>query len=189
MNWLPTETTTSPAVEPITREEAKLYAKIDLSDDDALIENAIVSARRWIERYTGLRLISQTIVMRTRKLYGCVVPLPCAPLQSITSIAYLDSSGAQQTLSPALYREQLFGRAPQIERNPTASWPEAYSVADAVSVTAIAGYGAATSDLPGEILHAMRILVAHFYDNRDGAEPPPAIGMLLDDFRTFWAIG
>jgi uncharacterized phiE125 gp8 family phage protein len=52
--------TTAPTSEPITRDEAKSFLRVDISDDDTLIDNLIQSAREFCEEYTGRTLINTT---------------------------------------------------------------------------------------------------------------------------------
>ena len=51
---------TPPAVEPVTLAEAKLHARIEYSDDDALVTSLIVSARRYCETVIRAAFIAQT---------------------------------------------------------------------------------------------------------------------------------
>lgn len=186
MRWLETETTAGPATEPIDRTEADEHGRIDGTASDGYVDGLIVAARRWVERYTGSRLITQTVVMRANRFCGRALRLPVAPLQSVLSLAYLDTAGDQQTLSSSLYRIQLGGLAPRIELRPGECWPETYCAADAIEITAVAGYGSAAADVPEEIRHALKILVGHFNDHRDGTAPvPPAVAMLLANYRVF----
>lgn len=52
------------SVEPITLAEAKKHLRVDSSADNALIEDAIVSAREWVEGYTGVLLTRRTVTER-----------------------------------------------------------------------------------------------------------------------------
>ena len=48
-----------PAVEPLSLAEAKSWIKVDASDEDALIQSLIVSARLAVEAATNRLLITQ----------------------------------------------------------------------------------------------------------------------------------
>ena len=50
---------TAPSVEPITLSEAKLFAKIDVPDDDTLVTDLIAAARKRVETWKGWALIQQ----------------------------------------------------------------------------------------------------------------------------------
>lgn len=47
--------------EPITLSEAKLYLKVDYTDEDALITSLIKSVREHVENFTGLALVAKTV--------------------------------------------------------------------------------------------------------------------------------
>jgi len=47
-------------IDPISRTEAKNWMRIEYNDDDTLIDNLIDSARKHIEKLTGIALTSQT---------------------------------------------------------------------------------------------------------------------------------
>ncbi|HHI82152.1 MAG TPA: hypothetical protein ENJ99_03285, partial [Rhizobiales bacterium] len=51
---------TPPAIEPVSLVEAKAHLKVEVSDDDSLIDGLITTARQHIERQTGKALIDQT---------------------------------------------------------------------------------------------------------------------------------
>ena len=51
---------TPPAVEPITATEAKLHARIDISDDNSLVGDLITTAREYCEGVNGHAFITQT---------------------------------------------------------------------------------------------------------------------------------
>ena len=48
-NAIQTQITSEPATEPVSLAEAKLYLRVDSSDEDDLITSMIVSARQMIE--------------------------------------------------------------------------------------------------------------------------------------------
>lgn len=56
--------TTEPTTEPITRQEAKDYARIDFSDssNDGVIDGLIQAARKYVEQVTGRALATQSIL-------------------------------------------------------------------------------------------------------------------------------
>ncbi len=139
----------------------------------------ITAARLWCELYTERAFITQTWdlaldygfptsgVCRNRRL--C---LPRPPLQTVTSVTYVDTAGTPQTWSAALYTVL----APQ---GPTAGWgaivpvfgqvyPSTQSVAGAVTVRFVAGYGAAAA-VPPAIKSAMKLLIGNWWANREGA--------------------
>lgn len=129
-----------PTAEPISLEEAKLHCRIDadITDDDSLVTGLISAARRHVENVTSRFLITQTVR----------ATLPClpkeialrAPLRKVTSITYLDSAEAQQTLPPADYVVDSSELPGIIRRAYAATWPATYIHPQSVKVDFIAGY-------------------------------------------------
>ena len=182
MTWLATVTTVEPSEEPVTVAEAKAHCRVTASDEDTQFGNWIKAARQHIERECSIRLVTQTVVMRGDGLTA-LERLPVAPIQSVSSVAYLDSNGATQTLAGADYTAVLYGLDPTIRKAAGAMWPVTYDARDAVTVTAVAGYGAASA-VPMDIKHAILLMVETMFHNRGSlAELPEAVGYLLAPFR------
>lgn len=163
---------TAPATEPITTSEAKTHLRVDFSTDDTYIDTLITSARQFTESYVG-----QTLVTTTWDLYldgfgdcdyrvGDYIRLPMGPVQSITSISYLDENNASQTWTSTKYRldtATLPGRVLPVVGE---TYPTTYPTTNAVTIRFVAGYGAASA-VPLSLKHAVKILVAHLYENRE----------------------
>lgn len=189
MSWLETVVTTEPAAEPITLDQAKAQCRAEgTTADDALLDSYIKSARMHAEKYCGIRLITQTIKMRCSSFCD-LASLADAPLQSVSSVEYLDTDGALQTLDPAVYQPVLYGLSPRIRLKTSQTYPSAYRADDAIIVTAQAGYGAANA-VPAPITHAIKLLVGQWYDNRAPIavgesvnELPNSVAALLSNYR------
>jgi uncharacterized phiE125 gp8 family phage protein len=180
VSWLPPVVTVAPASEPITKAEAKLHLKVDGADDDELIEGLVSACRSQIEKQCGIRLVTQTVVLRCSSFCD-FIDLPVAPIQSVSSIAYLDSTGVEQTLSTDVYETVLIGLEPQIRLKINQSWPSIRTATDAIRVTAVAGY---VTQEP-EILAALKLTLSAFYDNRAEGDLPKGALSLLENSRRF----
>jgi uncharacterized phiE125 gp8 family phage protein len=157
--------TTAPAIEPVTLTEAKLHLRVDHTADDSLITALIVAAREQSEAFTSRAFIEQTITL-TFDEFPDSFALPRPPLVSVTSIAYLDSTGASQTLSDTLYRVDTQSEPGRITVAYGQSWPVTYDVTGAVTVVYKAGYGTLAASVPASIKHAILMMVESFYENR-----------------------
>ena len=188
MNWLPVEVTAGPASEPLSVADATVHVKADASDaeDQAYILALTKAARAHVESWTGLKLVSQTVKCRADCFWDRMT-LPVAPVSAVTGITYLDGAGASQTLSTDIYSTALYGLAPLVYRQTNQSWPSTFRSPAAVTITATVGY----STLPEEIGHALKLLVATWYDQRSGVSDKPlieaahAVASLLTNFRIF----
>lgn len=105
---------------------------------------------------------------------GGNIALPVKPVQSV-SISYLDQAGVSQVFgtfsgSPLAAEEYSLLRDdndPQIILNLNQQWPQTAGVQNAVTVSVVAGYGDAASDVPELMKAGILLLCGHFYENRE----------------------
>jgi uncharacterized phiE125 gp8 family phage protein len=137
---------TSPTYEPISLACAKLWLRVDSTTEDALIGSLLMAARSIVEQITRRALVAQTWDWRLSEFPGAEreLRLPKAPLQSVTSITYLDGAGALQTWSTDAYDvsapagpEAQMGR---VQLAAGVNWPDTYDQLNAITVKFVAGY-------------------------------------------------
>lgn len=164
---------TAPAEEPISRAQAKLHLRVDDGDtsQDAIIDALIVAARRWCEQYTGRALVQQTWDLRLDRVYG-EIQIGKVPVQSVTSVSYIDTDGNTQTLSTTLYDVDVYSEPARITKAFDEVWPDYRAVPNAWTVRFIAGYAIGSpadyaQNIPGELLAAMKLVIGHLYENRE----------------------
>jgi uncharacterized phiE125 gp8 family phage protein len=198
-----------PATEPITLDEAKAHLRVDLTDDDALITALIVAARQYAESETGRSLITQSwrLVLDgfpggrgpgtngsiSSLLPGNAILLDQAPVQSISSIQYLDTGGAWQTLPESEWVAELQSAPARITPAFGKTWPAVLPQIGSVKVEFVAGYGEASA-VPQGIKIWMLLRLAALYENREEVsamrqgkiEPLPYVDRLLDAYRVIW---
>jgi uncharacterized phiE125 gp8 family phage protein len=157
---------TGPAVEPITTAEAKSHLNVSGTSKDAYIDSLIVTARGQIERYLNRALITQS----WKVYYDCwqkELLIPFGSLSTLTSVKYYDIDGNLQTLSTDYYWVLSTTDPARIIRKYDATYPELqYGRPDAIEIAFTAGYGATSSAIPGEIKHAMKLLITNLYENK-----------------------
>lgn len=180
MSFLPTLVTVAPATEPVSDTEAKDHLRIDGTDSDAWLDLAIPAARKLVEKYTGTKLITQTVVMRCSD-WCDLIDLPVAPLASVSSVAYLDTTGTEQTLSTDVYEAVLIGLEPHIRLKVNQSWPSLRCATDAIRVTAVAGASSAEE----EVKQAIVVTLAAWDEARSMGGLPDAAMALLENSRRF----
>lgn len=193
---------TGPSVEPITLAETREHLNLTAAGspathaDDDLLNNLIAAARELVDGrdgFLGRALISQTWDLKLDRLREPItVPLP--PLQSISSITYTDTDGNAQTLASTEYQVTGvggFGKGKVVEAYGK-SWPSTRNIPEAVTVTFVAGYGAAAANVPEPIRTALKILVATWYENREAlvtgtiaTQLPLSVQMLLAPYRVY----
>ncbi len=194
---------TAPTVEPITADEAKLHLRVFHSDEDALITALIVAARQHVEAYTHRALISQTWDYKL-DVFPCgyeygddAIWLPNAPLLTSTApvVTYQDTAGVTQTWASSNYTVDApagpHARKGRIFRNYQTLWPVTRPVWNAVTVRFLCGYGPLGSDVPEGIKAAMKLLIGHWYANRELvvdariSDIPMTVDALLWPFKSF----
>jgi uncharacterized phiE125 gp8 family phage protein len=180
---------TAPTVEPVTLDQAKLHARVDIDTDDDLIEALIEAARHWVEGQTHRALCTQTWDFTFDEFPCRELRLPLAPVSSVASVTYVDSSGVEQSLtgSPAEYQQVVNNDHPYIVPLYNETWPEARCQPNAVTVRAVCGYGAAAA-VPAPLVQAILLLVGHWYESREAAGPsatelPFAVEALISPYR------
>ena len=76
----------SATAELITLAEAKLYLRVDATEDDLLISEIIVAVRTHTEHSIARSLVQQSWRVEYRECLPTDVTLPMRPVQSITSV-------------------------------------------------------------------------------------------------------
>lgn len=158
--------TVDPAVEPVSLTEVKQHSRVDLSDMDVELQRLIVGARQHVEETTGRSLITQTWEYTLDRLPE-LIKLPRGPVQSVTSIEYVDLNGVTQTVDSSIYRVDTKSRRARITEAHNQSWPSVRDVTGAVTITYVAGYGSTAESVPQPIRHAIMMLVAHWVENKE----------------------
>lgn len=171
---------TAPTVEPVTLADAKLHARIDGSDEDDLIEQMIVAARQNAEHITERALAPTTFCLYLDAFPAGGVKIPMPPINAISSVQYVDTSGDLQTLDASNYSLDDAQEPAWLLPAHGVDWPSTLDVANAVRVTFMAGYAAA--DCPAQIKSYMLAVVASLYRQRehiaDGSRLPRSVEFL-----------
>ena len=180
--------TTDAAAEPCLAADVRAFLRMDDTSEDALISSLIKVARRQVELAIGRKLLNQTVTLTCDDFPAGDWELPFPPI-SVVSIAYRDSAGATQSVTTHTLRNGSQPNLPAILQEPTAGWPAVDDYPGSVTLTLTCGYGAAASSLPEGLIHAVKLLAGHYYENRNVVVPenlkklPMHIDALLDEYR------
>ena len=151
--------TVAPIEEPITLQVAKDFLRVIETDDDTEIQAMITSAREYAENYTNRQIKSATYELYLEE-FSETIQLPKNPIQSITSIEYMDESGVYQTLDSASYYTYLDNEITTIFFE---DMPDHKDHKRAIKITFVSGYSA----VPESITAYIKILVSTLYENRE----------------------
>lgn len=161
------------------------------SHHDSQVSSLVLAATKVVEDRTGRALVSQTWEM-TLDRFPLTGPrrivLPRPPLSSVSSITYVDSDGASQTLSSSNYRVSTHREPGTVEESYDTTWPTTRDIQEAVKVTFVAGY-ANLESVPEALKQAILLIVGHWFGNRGDEEMsarfslPPAAVHLIEMYR------
>lgn len=175
--------------EPITRQEAKDYLKVDSTDDDTFIDTLISAVREFVEEETSTALVVRNYIEYRDKwpVKPDVIELQMNA-EIIAAVQYL-KDGSYVTLAlDTDYYQSNFNGLPKLE--PKGNWPnDIDDRLNAVKVT----YSA--TPLQGSInpalKQAMYLLLAHWYDNRSAVtygtaiELPIGYKRIINNYKSY----
>lgn len=164
---MPRALVTLPSAEPVTLSEAKAHLRVTASDEDSLITALIFAARNWAENFTQRALMTQTWDVLL-DAFADEMELPLPPLQSVTSVKYLDTAGVEQTLASTEYTVDTAAERGLVRLAYGKAWPATRAQANAVTIRVVAGYSA-TNPLPGAIKGACLLMLGELYARRETA--------------------
>jgi uncharacterized phiE125 gp8 family phage protein len=186
---MPSILLTGPASEPLTLAEAKAFLRVDIDDDDDIITALIVGSRIHVEAQTRRALITQTWrAVRDAWPADGLIALAPAPLQQVTAARVYLEDGTTQSIDLTAF---VVDKASAPARLAFAPWalPAPGRAIAGIEIDMTVGYGAA-SDVPEPLRQAIRLLVAHWYENRGLvavgstiAQLPVAATALMAPFR------
>lgn len=164
---MPRVLVTPPAEEPVSLVETKGRLRITETGEDSSINSMISTAREWAEKFTQRALITQTWDYKL-DAFADTMEIPLPPLQSVTSVKYLDTAGVEQTLANTEYTVDTAAERGLVRLAYGKSWPATRVQANAVTIRFIAGYGAAAA-VPSTIKDACLLFVGELYARREHA--------------------
>lgn len=163
IDWAAVGVVTAPVGAPVSVESMKGHLRIRSDDDYIYLSELIAAAVALIDgpKGIGFALLPQTWRYTLDRFPSGVIELPGAVVSGVTSVAYFDLDGAQQTLDVGGYRFHGGRKPARIE--PVEDWPDTQDRLAAVEVTYTLG---AVSPEP-DLIHAIKMIVAHWYENRE----------------------
>ncbi len=158
-----------PASEPVTLAEAKLYLRVDGSDEDTLISEMIVAARVAAEQYLRRSLITQQWKLVFNTHAPMDVFLPMGPVQSVVSVVTVAEDSSTEAVSSTLYRLSASKREICFEQ---------VISAHQVEITYGTGFGD-PEDVPAPVKQGIFAHISEMYDGRSRATALPDIAVAL----------
>lgn len=184
--------TVAPSSTLLELADAKAHLRVRHSDEDAFIESLIAAAEAHLDGYTGVlgrALVTQEWSRSFDGFPACnSFRLPLGPLGDAVSISYYDAAGDVQSFTDFHAVADAIG--PMVVLTDGSQWPSTATRPDAVTVTWTCGYGD-VDDVPSAIIHAAKLLIGHWFANREAvnvggdlSELPMAVNALIAPYRS-----
>jgi uncharacterized phiE125 gp8 family phage protein len=159
---------TNPTTLPLSLADARIQARIEASEIafDPELEMLIRTAGEWVEDVCHLVLITTEFDAVYESFPDGDLKIPAYPVASVISLQYFDEDGVSNTISN--YQTQLVQTPCFLRPAPNDEWPRTQeNRIDAVKLNFTAGYGAGPDQIPQKVKHLMRLLVAHWFKNKE----------------------
>tara|TARA_Y100000592_G_scaffold70966_1_gene110452 strand:- start:2738 stop:3292 length:555 start_codon:yes stop_codon:yes gene_type:complete len=168
----------------VSLNDAKEFLRVDHTDEDTTITRLINAAVQHCQDYTGRHFVASNFNLYLDDFYNC--EFSTSPINSISSVKYYNASNELTTLATSKYWVDDKREPGRIHfDNP----PDVYD--DRFNGVIIAGSLGEAPATP--IIHAVRMLVAHYYENRRAVitgttsiETPLGVAALLNPYRVIY---
>lgn len=180
---------TPPTALPVSLSEVKEHCNELSSDHDPKLIGFIFAAVVSVESYLRRSLITQTWEAQHDKFFKFMY-LPRGPIQSVSSLTYVDGAGAAQVLAADQYTVDASHEPPRIFPAYGVSYPATRDIPAAVKIRYIAGYGNKSHQVPEPIRHAIKMIVADLFNNPESSimdisrSENPALQMMLSPYKS-----
>ncbi|MEM6576988.1 MAG: hypothetical protein AAF678_00725 [Pseudomonadota bacterium] len=185
------ETAVPQAALPLEGFKAHLRLGTGFSDgdiQDVVLESFLRAAIAAIEARTGKILIERSLswtMTRWRDASG--QPLPVAPVKRIVSVKLRDRADDEELIDASAYRLEADSQRPVL--SPIGTCLPVIPMGGVVEITFEAGFSEDWFGLPADLGHAVILLAASYYENRDathlsGTAIPHAVSTLIERYRT-----
>jgi uncharacterized phiE125 gp8 family phage protein len=196
----------APAASCLTLAEAKLHLRVDVSEDDLLIQALIDAAtqdaehlmqravmpQKWLLTLDSFGGIDATALSSPSVVYvSSSINLPRPPVTAVDSVQYVAAAtGVLTTLSPSAYLldagSDLVGRLTPVYGT---SWPATRVQLAAVQIIFSCGWANAAL-VPAIVKQWILLRIAALYENREAWSTKPLLrneflDQLLDRYRVF----
>lgn len=180
--------TVGPTQTPVSLDEVKERLRITGNEFDSELQVYLEAATEYCQEYQWSQFCTATFVERYDS-FPCAFSLMRSPIQSVSSVVYVDSAGNSQTLtSNTDYTTDIYSRPGRIVPAYSKSWPATRGHINDVTVTYVAGYGT-SADVPDEVRMAILLKTAQLHEAcGDQVMVDMAIHAMLDkrSFRVFY---
>lgn len=160
---------TAAQFEPISLQQLKTQVQLadDYREHDNELQALITAAREKYESDTGLVLCSSSWRLNFDQWPVSYLELPTRTVSGISSIKYIDATGAQQTVASTVYELDAAYPSPQIRLKDNQQWPTIRGHKGDIEINYVAGH-ANQGAVPYRDQQAILLLAANWFENRTG---------------------
>lgn len=172
--------TVRPEGHPLSLADAKRQLRIEAedTDQDDHITSLCAAAHRHIERDLGYPILRQTRETHLSSFPGGPIWLGGGDSLTVLELRYTDAAGTAKVLANNAYAVDAVSQIAKVYPAPAKPWPATAAVPGAVVVEWQAGWST-PADVPDDLLHAMKLLVGHWDQNREAV----VVGSINSDLR------
>ena len=155
--------------EPISTARAEGHLNLTVGDPNyANLSANIAAARRWVEHYCAISIVTQTRVLTLDTFPVSDIVLPDGPVTSVTTIAYTDTDGNSQTVAAHLLTSYKLNDI--LTPAYGAEWPSTRDQRGAVTITYVAGMMAGSPETLAEedLVSGILLVLGDLWENREG---------------------
>lgn len=181
---------TPPSAEPVALAEMKAFLRVEHDADDDVIAALTTGARTLVEARTRRALMTQGWRL-TRDVWpaGGVLPLLPAPVAALLAVRVYRVDGGADLIDTSLFVLDT-AAVPAVLTYARGALPAPGRPRGGIELDIEAGYGDDPEDVPEPLRQAIRLLTAHWYENRalvaasgEVASVPMSVAALLAPYR------
>lgn len=191
----------APTTAVVSLAEAKSWLRVEHAEKDDDIRDLVAAATAYVAQQADLTLAPTSFEQRVdRWPVGCV-ELDTGPVRDIADVVYLDPAGAEQSIDAADFAWEPTSTGARVWLTAGFSQPALADRPGAVRIVFAAGFndpqataGDDRLELPAQASTAIRLLVAHWWRNREtvslGAPPasmPFGVDAIIETLRVYRA--
>lgn len=171
------------AILPIV--EMANFLRVDDPTQTSEIGSLIKAAATKFQEHTGRQIgtAQYKMTMRCFPRCGRAIRIPKPPTVSVVSVGYYATAGVLTSITDyQVSKGEIFYH---VEPAASGYWPAvAAGLANGVEIVFTCGYGATRDTIDDDLIHSLKVLVAHWYETREAGDLPDFIVNLWGSWHT-----
>lgn len=165
--------------------ELQSWLRVDDPTQTAELQRLARAAVTKFQEYTGRQIVTASYKMTRRAFPKCgrVIRIPKPPFVSLTSLQYYDTTATLTDYTTyQISKGEIFC---DLEPGIGGFWPGVTAGrANGVEVTFVCGYGSTRESIDEDLIHTLKVLIGHWYENREAGDLPEFVQNLWGSWYT-----